>query len=84
MPTHQPLFYDDIYIDIETGSRCHTSNEETIEAEEVIIDKEKYYFTKDDTIHVYKFDKALNAYKELDESSTEYENVYKIINNSKI
>lgn len=77
-PTNQQLYYNDIYIDINTDSRCKPIEEETIEAEEVIVDKEKYYFTRNPTI-IYKYDKNLDNYRQLIETTAEYEKISNLI-----
>ena len=77
-PTNQPLYYNDVYVDINTESKCKPIEEETIEAEELIVDKIKYYFTKNPTI-IYKYDSNLNNYRQLMETTAEYEKISSLI-----
>lgn len=78
IPNNKPLYYGDFYTDIKTNTRCEPIAEETIEAEEIIIDKVKYYFIKE-PIQIFKYDKILDSYAELSKYTDEYDKVKEII-----
>lgn len=82
VPNNRELYFDDIDKDINTVSRCSKIEEETIEAEEVIVNDIKYYFTKN-PLTIYKHDDRLDKYIELNKLTEEYSQVKDIILASK-
>jgi len=64
-PTNETLYYPDINIDVNTPNKCINPNK-SILAEEVIINGDIYYYTKDkENITVYKKNKNDDIFNEI-------------------
>lgn len=63
---NKQLYYPDIHKDMLLSNNCIKSSK--IKAEEIIINGEKYYYSIiDDIIKLYKYDKILNGYKQIND-----------------
>ena len=61
---NKELFYEDIHQDMELSNNCTRTKK--IKAEEIIINDEKYYYTKSgEDISVFKFNETLQGYQQI-------------------
>ena len=62
------LYIEDIHKDMVVSNNCIQS--EKVNAEEIIIDNIKYYYTnKDNNLKIYIFNELLNGYKEINDEN---------------
>lgn len=74
MPTNSILFDGSIEKDI---NRCETFVEENVNVKEIIINKEKYYYSVvNKKIRIFRFNKELNQYEEMFVDNPIYETIY--------
>jgi hypothetical protein len=62
------LYVEDIHKDMIVSNNCIQT--ETIKAEEIIIDKKKYYYTNlNNNLKIFEFNDLLNGYKEINDEN---------------
>lgn len=74
-PTNNKLFHPNVDVDMKMKNPCNRPTESRVEAEQIVYQDKKYYFTKapDGVISIYEYKKNLDAYIELDRSHPHYE-----------
>ncbi len=79
LPNNKMLYYPDIAKDIELSNYCIKSN--SITAEEIIINGEKYYYqvNKENNLNIFKFNNILNGYQLINDKEIN-DKIEKIIN----
>ena len=73
-PTHAILYHPDIYIDRKLPNRCMHLEEKKKKVHEIAIPEtgEKYYYSNDGEIKLYRFDEHLNGYIPLEKDNPIY------------
>ena len=75
-PNNSKLFTPEIESDIRKPNPCEEYKEESIEAEEIIVDGETYYFTPDVGsvfgYKVFEYDSLLGGFREMDKTNELY------------
>lgn len=79
LPNNKMLYYPDIAKDMELSNYCIKSN--SITAEEIIINGEKYYYqiNKENNLNIFKFNNILNGYQLINDKEIN-DKIEKIIN----
>ena len=85
-PTDQPLFIEDLNKDMKSKSTCVPITEKKIKAESIIIEdesgKREYMYTLESGLHIFQYDKNINAYREIFEDNPDYYNIKNLMNKS--
>jgi hypothetical protein len=86
-PTNNPLFYDDIDLDMKTEDKCVTAEMKTVKATEIRVNGIKYYYAEDPSSlygwRVYEYDEFIKGIREMRQDIPLYMQIVEAIENQK-